>query len=417
MINTDKLKQVLTQYKADFPSWWEQKEEKYKWIAVQHFQDHWDIKAENFGAMFKEATKMTKNLLNSKNNLPGKMIGDFAKFDDKATREMFRALFDESVDLNERVTAFQAAAEKMRTEYNEAKPANKQWKNHYQYTNAISTYLWLRYPNQYYIYKPQLAGTVSDILHFDSRPQEDRTVESMMAGYRLYGEIRNAIESDKTVCELIRNAVKTTSGCYSDPQFVTAATDVAYYIGTHYAETNWLPFPEEYSPNLSVQDWIELLKDKSVFNENSLQIMARMKDYGGEATCIQLSEKYGKKTNFYNSGSSSLAKRVHKKTDCPVIPNGDNNKKWWPILYLGKKAPKNTKGEFLWKLRDELREALEQTDLSSVKLFEDGVAAPEASSEPDSGNGVHGYWWLIAKPAIWSFSSVKETNDAFSKIS
>ena len=115
MINTDKLKQVLTQYKADFPSWWEQKEEKYKWIAVQHFQDHWDIKAENFGAMFKEATKMTKNLLNSKNNLPGKMIGDFAKFDDKATREMFRALFDESVDLNERVTAFQAAAEKMRT--------------------------------------------------------------------------------------------------------------------------------------------------------------------------------------------------------------------------------------------------------------------------------------------------------------
>ena len=42
---------------------WEK--EQYKWIAVKHFQEHWDIDAPNFVAMFKEATAKTENLLSS----------------------------------------------------------------------------------------------------------------------------------------------------------------------------------------------------------------------------------------------------------------------------------------------------------------------------------------------------------------
>ena len=41
--------------------------------------------------------------------------------------------------------------------------------------------------------------------------------------------------------------------------------------------------------------------------------MKRMKEYGGQATCTQLSIKYGESANFYNSGSSALARRVAKK--------------------------------------------------------------------------------------------------------
>lgn len=54
MIDLEKLKPILEGYKAYFPSHWD--DEKYKWEAVKHFQDHWNIDAENFGDMFKIAT-------------------------------------------------------------------------------------------------------------------------------------------------------------------------------------------------------------------------------------------------------------------------------------------------------------------------------------------------------------------------
>ena len=38
--------------------------------------------------------------------------------------------------------------------------------------------------------------------------------------------------------------------------------------------------------------------------------MKRMLDYGGQVTCTQLAMKYGEDKNFYNSGSSSLARRM-----------------------------------------------------------------------------------------------------------
>lgn len=47
MIDAEKLKRFLELYKSRFLKIW--KDEKYKWEAVKHFQDHWDLDAENFG--------------------------------------------------------------------------------------------------------------------------------------------------------------------------------------------------------------------------------------------------------------------------------------------------------------------------------------------------------------------------------
>lgn len=51
MIDTVKLRPILAGYKAYFLSHWD--DEKYKWEAIKHFQDHWNIETENFGEMFK----------------------------------------------------------------------------------------------------------------------------------------------------------------------------------------------------------------------------------------------------------------------------------------------------------------------------------------------------------------------------
>ena len=129
-------------------------------------------------------------------------------------------------------------------------------------------------------------------------------------------------------------------------------------------------FPSDYSPNISVEKWVELLNDETVFSPDCLAIMKRFKDYGGAATCAQLSVKYGESANFYNGNSSTLAKRVAEKTGCPVMPRDSESSRWWPILYLGKNADKSTDhGVYIWKLRDELSQALDQVDLSGIPLY------------------------------------------------
>ena len=49
-LNKARLEEMLEAYKHDFtPQHWE--DEKYKWIAVKHFQEHWDLKNSDFPGM------------------------------------------------------------------------------------------------------------------------------------------------------------------------------------------------------------------------------------------------------------------------------------------------------------------------------------------------------------------------------
>lgn len=395
MIDKEKLNPILEGYKTYFPAHW--KDEKFKWEAVKHFQDHWNIDAENFGDMFKEATDKTFSLLASGYAYPRLMVINFAKADDEAVRSMFQNLFDESQDLATRVDAFQTSSEELRSKYDDGT-----WRNHYQNTNAISTYLWLRYPDKYYIYKYELFREAAKELSYDYMPRKNGSVESLIRGKQLYDEINQAINVDPDIRGMIEGVM--VPSCYPDPELKTATIDVGFYLARYYLkerdvkqkDEEW--FPKDYSPKLNVDDWVELLKDSSVFTVSSLQIMKRIKDYGGQATCTQLYVKYGESKNFYSSGSSSLAKRIAEKTDCEVPPDRDGgNARWWPILYVGKPAGKDEEGSYIWRLRDELSEALGRIDLSRIELYAKGKA-----SEED-----HGYWWLTANPKIWSFADVK----------
>ena len=78
MININKLKDILAEYKSVFISqqW---PNEKYKWEAVKCFQDNWNIDASDLPEMLNKALEKTLNLLVSKNNFPKGMLLSFAK--------------------------------------------------------------------------------------------------------------------------------------------------------------------------------------------------------------------------------------------------------------------------------------------------------------------------------------------------
>ena len=391
MFNKSRLQAALVKYKQDFVvNLWGN--EKFKWEAVKWFQDNWDINAKDFADMLARSLEKTYNLLVSANNFPAKMIISFAKAAPEEVRAMYVNLFDESKDLVERIESFKTQASILLEKYGEGLG------QHYQNEYAISTYLWLRYPDKYFIYKYSEVKTVADILESDYRFKKGAYTDNIRNFIQLYNEICAELQQDTELIKLFKSQL--TSTCYPDPELRTLTIDVCFYISRNYSQIKstdveeW--FPTDYSPGLSVDDWLELLNDKNVFTTSSLEIMKRMKDYGGMATCTQLSTKYGETKNFYISGSVALARRVAEKTGCPVMERGAENSRWWPILYVGRSANKDEPGSYTWKLRDELSAALDKVDLSQVELY--------AASAP--GEEERGYWWLNANPKIWSFSSI-----------
>ena len=395
MFDKFRLKDVLVDYKLDFVSN-EWANEKYKWEAIKGFQDNWDVNAEDFAGMLHRSLDKTFNLLASMNNFPRRMIEGFAKTAPEEVRAMFIALYDESKDVYDRIKGFKDQASIMLEKYGNGAA------QHYQYENAISVYLWLRYPDKHYIYKYGEVKTAADELGSDYTFKKGAYAENIRNAIKLYDEICDELKLDTELVNLFRSQLTDT--CYPDPELKTLALDVGFYISRYYSqkssdETPVLPgewSPEDYEPGLTVDDWIALLGDKDVFTENSLEIMRRMKDYGGQATCTQLSIKYGETKNFYNSGSVALARRIVEKTGCPVMERNSENARWWTVLYVGKSAGKDEEGSYIWKLRNELAEALDKIDLSQVQLY----------AVPEGGDDDHHYWWLNANPKIWSFSGI-----------
>ena len=393
MFEQFRLTEVLVQYKQNFVSklWGE---EKYKWEAVKWFQDNWDVNAPDFAEMLNRSLDKTYNLLASANNFPKGMIVGFAKSAPEEVRAMFLSLYDESKDVYERINAFKMQSTVLLEKYGNGAA------QHYQYENAISTYLWLRFPDKYYIYKFGEVKTVASELESDYRFKKGAYADNIRNFLKLYDEISVALKEDTELVNLFQSQLTDT--CYPDPQLKTLTIDVGFYISRYYSQkeasaaatTEW--YGSDYDPGLSVDDWLKLLKDEAVFTTGALEIMKRMKDYGGVASCTQLAVKYGETKNFYNSGSVALARRVCDSTGITPNAREDGSIQWWTILYTGRDAGKDEDGSFIWKLRDELSAALDKVDLSSIELY---VAA--APGEQD-----HGYWWLNANPKIWSFSDI-----------
>lgn len=395
MFDRKKFSELLNAYKESFLQRWTN--EKFKWVAIKQFQGHWNIDAPNFPEMLTAATNQTGSLLTSYRNYPLRMIFDFIKKEPETVREMFRELFDEANDLNNRIENFLKISEEFRKKYLIEEPT---WKKNYQNTTSATAFLWLRFPDKYYLYKITECQKAAEALSGDFRPKRIHTTDNVLPAFHFYDEIRTELLKDKEIRELLFS--KLADDCYEDTSLHTLTIDFVHFVKEYVAEqlrnkrtdTEWSSSVEEYYPSLTKDNWIALLSDSEVFTPPSLQIMKRMLDSDGQATCKQLAEKYGEDANFYNRGSSSLAERIAKKTNCPILKGTNKKSKWWPILYLGKDIKNRKEGTFIWKLRPELAEALREVDLSQVQLYAEGVSPKRH------------FWWLNANPKIWSFSQI-----------
>lgn len=230
----DLIRDLDKQYKQDFLKYWE--EEKYKWQAVKWFQDNWDIKAPNFGSMFDYATNKTDNLLASNQNFPKGVILSLASEFPSETKQMFIDLYDEKVSLVTRIDKFKSKAIELVDRHNDLHP-DETWNNSYQQENAISTYLWLRYPDKYYIYKYTEYKAVVDKLGCPDLIKAGAGYVNIKNGFEIYDKISEVLSKDEELKKMLANVL--TDDCYPDKNLKTLTVDFGHYVKSYLKEHNF----------------------------------------------------------------------------------------------------------------------------------------------------------------------------------
>lgn len=420
------MEQLLARYKSDLPKYWE--DEKYKWEAVKHFQENWDIDAADFGEMFVEATKKQLNLLVSGMYYPQRMIQEFASVDVEYTRSMFRNLFDESLDLKIRIQSFWDKAESLRQSH------SNDWKNHYQDLHAISVYLTFMYPDRYFIYKyTELKNYVkkvggSFVVRRSNKPDYFVNVLEYMES------IRSTLVDDEELSKLIAG-LTANDKCYTDEHKNITAVDFVYYVGKRLldkptlapaeVDTNSAMLPRYwiYAPGESAYKW-DFCLEKGLICIGWEELGDVSNIASPEEMRKTMQSVYGEDKPYMNSvlavwefshvikpGDIIYAKQGLTKIIGKGIVTGNYTYDDSLDEYNHVRDIQWTK-EGLWETSWSLpMKTLTEISVEYAKDIDDLLNGKESNKPvqnvPGRANSSKQYWWLVANPKIWGMADMK----------
>lgn len=407
-INTGNLDRIIKAYKDYFKTHFSI--EIYKWKAVNYFQSYWNIEATNFKNMLMQALSKTENLLTSMNNYPRKMLEEFCEIDEAKVREMFRVLFDEDQDIVARINQFRQNADGLLIQWGKGK-------QHYQTFNAITTYLWLRYPDKYYIYKYSCARKMVRELMSSMVLKKGCGAEEVIDVFKLYDDVAKVLQNDTDIRQMLDEAL--TKDCYSDKELRTTVVDLAYFVGRSYhPEHVW---PEQrmkvqtwiYSPGKGARKWSECVANSKMYlgwddmgdlevYESREDMKARMKElYGDDKDYRNDSLATWEFTNEMNIGDVVFAKKGRGCIIGRGVVTGDYEYDENRTEYRHVRSVEwNKVGEWA------LPETVAMKTLTNLTSYTDYVKKLNELMENNTeSEKVCNYWWLCANPKIWSMTS------------
>lgn len=130
-------------------------------------------------------------------------------------------------------------------------------------------------------------------------------------------------------------------------------------------DKTWWPTKEEYDPMLSKEDWLSIFSNRQLCEEKWLHILARYYEYGGVGSCSEIEDRYDEARNTFNIQTYHFVKRLISSGVCKLPVDKNGNSSYFPVIFLGRLADKNDLGSYIWKLRDEVYEALTEFDIVS----------------------------------------------------
>lgn len=143
-------------------------------------------------------------------------------------------------------------------------------------------------------------------------------------------------------------------------EWVTYKTEVE-------SNKKWHPNESDYNPNITKEQWKELILDKDVFSKNALITFACISKTS-KPTCADMANEFGRSVGFYNTNVFNTGRKVCKKTNCPLDTRENGDVRYWSVCCKGRDL---SNGRFEYKIRPELEEAFEETGvLEDLEVYE-----------------------------------------------
>ncbi len=214
----ERIRIEVEKYSEEFLNRWSA--QRHLWVDVKHFQRYWDIDAADFSGMFAKATEPAADYLHSSGYMPRAFIISLASQRPEEVRGLFRELFDESVPIAMRCNDFIQGIQVIK----------KGITNKFDYQNmpAISTYLWLRYPEKYCIFKHDLYKEVAQRIGQKELSIREDEVSRAMDLWAVFRDIEESLSKDRSFCKKLK--AKLDSDCYPDDRCGIAALDLCFMI-------------------------------------------------------------------------------------------------------------------------------------------------------------------------------------------
>ncbi|WP_052343590.1 AAA family ATPase [Bacillus massiliigorillae] len=121
---------------------------------------------------------------------------------------------------------------------------------------------------------------------------------------------------------------------------------------------------DDNNKEITVESWINLIEDETIFKEIDFKYLSTMYKLGGQATATQLAQALDKHPSSFNSAVAQLSKRVMEATNkVPKHTREDGSLCYWNMLFEGEELEN---GHFNWILKPNLKCALEVTSRNST---------------------------------------------------
>jgi hypothetical protein len=201
-------------------------QELYKWQAVQHFQEHWNLEADDFPAMLAQSLEKTANLLNTANYFPRGMITGLSENEPETVRTAFRWLFNEEGALEDRITDFRQYAKELTAVYKGTEKAD------YQDPRAVSIYLTLRYPDRYGFYMQSVFQEATEKLAHPYRPKRG-DIDNLRRWQGLLADVREILTQSRHSMLIQRHRARLDDTCHQSDAEMLLAQDILYAMKYH----------------------------------------------------------------------------------------------------------------------------------------------------------------------------------------
>lgn len=200
-------------------------DELYKWRAVNHFQCHWDLEAENFGEMFEQAMGQSFNLINNSIVQPTSGIVFLCKQNketEEEVREEFRKMLaPDGGDIKARQDRIDAFAAAINEKLQNAAPGK--WK-YDQDRRSVIMYLSFISPDDNFMFKSTEARAFANGCEFGEDIGSGQTFR-LDVYYRMCKELVEEMKKNEKLCALLEDKLQAEANVNEDE--TNSITEVA----------------------------------------------------------------------------------------------------------------------------------------------------------------------------------------------